>query len=97
MPCDPELRYHFTDGMAGERKLQSGKEGRTVERRTGSYIVQGRGCQAVGDGRSPFGDSWKRQTASGAAKPDQSPLNQNRSRERPNPAAPAQMVFVLFF
>ncbi|KAJ5458835.1 hypothetical protein N7530_010779, partial [Penicillium desertorum] len=50
MPCDPELRYHFTTGW-----------------------------QAVGDGRSPFSDSRGRQTASGTAKPDQSPLNQNRS------------------
>lgn len=43
-------------------------------------IVQGCGCQAVGDGRSLFGDSWRRQTVSGTANPDQSPLNQNRSR-----------------
>ncbi|KAJ5260449.1 hypothetical protein N7505_009830, partial [Penicillium chrysogenum] len=35
--------------------------------------------QAVGDGRCQFGDSPGRQTTSGAAKPDPSPLNQNRS------------------
>ncbi|EKV12770.1 hypothetical protein PDIG_42060 [Penicillium digitatum PHI26] len=54
MPCDPELRYHLTDGMTEERR-------------------------AVGDGRSPFGDRWRRQAASGTTKPDWSPLNQNRS------------------